>query len=121
MEATVQTISTSESEIVQVSCIRALSLYLEALPQSSTSPQQANIITALSNFLSTKAPDDLTESDDLILSLLETLRETLKIDVRICIEGNGLDLLFQIASQLSQGFTVIGEASCWAESSLGFT
>lgn len=91
-----------------MSCIRAIECYLEALSTSSTQPEQFNIINALTQFLSTRDPSDLTESDDLILSLLETLRETLKIDVQICIHGNGLDLLFQIASTLSSGFTVIG-------------
>lgn len=75
LEATVQMITRSDSQIVQVSCIRALGSYLTTLPTSSKQPQQAAIIAALSSFLSTRDTTELTESDDLILSLLEALRD----------------------------------------------
>lgn len=111
LEATVRMISVSNSQIIQVSCIRALSPCLESLPTSTTYPQQSPIISALTHFLSGRVPSDLMESDELILSLLDTLRATLNIDVRICVESDGLNLLFQIASTLSAGFTVIGSVN----------
>lgn len=111
LDATVRMISATNSQIIQVSCIRAMGTYLESLPASMTLPQQSPIISALTQFLSGRDPSDLTESDDLILGLLETLRATLNVDVRICVEGDGLNLLFQIASTLSAGFTVIGSVN----------
>lgn len=49
---------------------------------------------------------DLTESDDLLITLLETLRDTLLLDPRICITGDGLNLLFSVASQSASNFQV---------------
>ncbi|KAK4919456.1 hypothetical protein LTR28_013011 [Elasticomyces elasticus] len=107
MENTLNALSNDESEVVKVSCIRALQYYLAAMPKSSTLPMQPSIISALANFLSTLDLSDITDSDDLMIALVETLRDALLLDPRICLTGGGLSLLFTIASHGSNNFQLV--------------
>ena len=93
-----------ESEIVQVSCIRALQHYLQTLPHPQIVPMQASIIQALQQWVSGKGVDELTEGDDMLITLVETLRAAIMLDIRICIHGGGLNLLFNLVSQAADNF-----------------
>ncbi|KAF2691185.1 ARM repeat-containing protein [Lentithecium fluviatile CBS 122367] len=104
LEACLQAIPNDESDIVQVSCIRALQYYLQALPTAVTQPLQPSIITAISTYLHARDMQELAESDDLMATLVETLRDAILLDTRICITGNGLDLLFTVASHGANNF-----------------
>ncbi|KZM24436.1 intracellular protein transport [Ascochyta rabiei] len=104
LEASLQAISSDESDVVRVSCIRALQFYLQALPASVTQPLQSSIIHAIQEYLSTQDMQELADSDDLMVTLVETLRDAILIDTRICITANGLDLLFSIASHGANNF-----------------
>jgi hypothetical protein len=97
-------IPNDESDVVQVSCIRALQLYLAALPHSMTQPLQGAILTAITGYLSAQDLQELADSDDLMVTLVETLRDAILIDTRICITANGLDTLFQVASHGANHF-----------------
>lgn len=104
LEASLQAIPNDESDVVQVSCIRAMQLYLRALPPSITQPLQGTIITAITSYLSAQDLQELADSDDLMVTLVETLRDAIMIDTRICITANGLDTLFQVASHGANHF-----------------
>lgn len=104
LEASLQAISHDESDVVQVSCIRAMQCYLQALPRAITQPVQNSIITAISNYLATQDLQELADSDDLTVTLVETLRDAILLDTRICITGDGLDLLFRVASHCANNF-----------------
>ncbi|KAK4999829.1 hypothetical protein LTR66_001213 [Elasticomyces elasticus] len=107
MENTLNALSNDESEVVKVSCIRALQYYLAAMPKTTTLPMQPSIISALANFLSTLDVSDITDSDDLMIAIVETLRDALLLDPRICLTGGGLNLLFTIASHGSNNFQLV--------------
>lgn len=104
MEASLQAITRDDSDVVQVSCIRALQYYLQSIPPTVTSPLQGSIISALSSYLHTQDLQELAESDDLMVTLVETLRDAILLDTRICLTGAGLDLLFTIARHGASNF-----------------
>lgn len=106
MQASLQAISSDPSEIVKVSCIRALQYYLAALPASMTLPQQSTVISALSNFLNTQDLSDLADSDDLLIAIIETLRDAILLDTNTCLTDGGLDLLFTVASRGATNFQI---------------
>lgn len=106
MQASLQAITNDSSEIVKVSCIRALQFYLASLPPPMTLPQQAAIIAAVSNFLNTQDLSDLTDSDDLLITIIETLRDAIILDTSTCLTNGGLDLLFNVASRGASNFQI---------------
>ncbi|KAK4494691.1 hypothetical protein PRZ48_014047 [Zasmidium cellare] len=106
MEASLQAITNDESEIVKVSCIRAIQYYFAALPSGITVPRQPAVISALSNFLNTQDLSDLTDSDDLLITIIETLRDAILLDTGNSLNGGGLDLLFTVASQGASNFQI---------------
>jgi hypothetical protein len=106
MEATLNAISNDSSEVVKVACIRALQHYISALSQHIVLPMQAAIITALTNYIHTQDLGELTESDDLMVTLVETLRDAILLDTRVSLTSGGLDLLFTIASHGASNFNI---------------
>lgn len=106
MQASLQAIASDSSEIVKVSCIRALQYYLASLPPSMTLTQQPVIITTLSNFLNVQDFSDLEDSDDLLITIVETLRDAILLDTSTCLNSGGLDLLFTIASRGATNFQI---------------
>ena len=106
MDASLQAINNDQSEVVKVSCIRALQYYLASLPPAITLPKQSAIIAALSNFLSSQDFSDLAASDDLLITIIETLRDAILKDTSTCLTNAGLDLLFTIASQGASNFQI---------------
>ncbi|KAK5111836.1 hypothetical protein LTR85_011734 [Meristemomyces frigidus] len=106
MEASLQAINNDSSEIVKVSCIRALQYYLASLPPAVTHSKQAAIISALSNFLNTQDLSDLADSDDLLITIIETLRDAILLDTSTCLHGGGVDLLFTVASRGATNFQI---------------
>lgn len=106
MEASLQAINNDPSEIVKVSCIRALQYYLASLPPAVTHSKQGAIVSALSNFLNTQDLGDLADSDDLLITIIETLRDAILLDTSNCLEGGGIDLLFTVASRGATNFQI---------------
>lgn len=106
MEASLRAIAEDDSEIVQVSCIRTLQYYLSSLPHSVMLAKQPLIITALSDFINAQDFDDLVDSDDMLITIIETLRDAILLDVRTCLQGGGLDLLFTVASRGATNFQI---------------
>lgn len=104
MEMSLQAITNDESDVVKVACIRALQHYLLALPPAATLPLQGAIINSISTYLSTQDLNELADSDDLMVTLVETLRDAILLDTQVCLTGGGLDLLFTIASHGANNF-----------------
>lgn len=107
LEACLQAITNDQSDVVQVSCIRALTYYLQALPHAVTQPLQTTIISAISTYVQGQDMQELAESDDLVVTLVETLRDAILLDTRICLTAGGLDLLFTIASHGANNFQLV--------------
>jgi hypothetical protein len=59
---------------------------------------------AISNYLAAQDMSELSDSEDLMVTLVETLRDAILIDTRICITDNGLDTLFRVASHQANNF-----------------
>lgn len=106
MDLTMQAINQDDSEVVKVACIRAMQYYFQSVSPEIAKPLQANIITALSNYLHGQDINELTESDDLLVTLVETLRDAILLDTTVCLSGSGLDLLFTIASHSASNFNI---------------
>ncbi|KAI9679369.1 MAG: hypothetical protein M1817_005391 [Caeruleum heppii] len=106
LHQTLKAIGDDDSEVVKVACIRVLQDYIQCLPAAVVQPLQTQIISAISTFSSTQDPDDLGDSDDLMVTLVESLRDSIRVDPRICITpGSGaLDLLFTLASRGANNF-----------------
>lgn len=97
LERSLQAITNDESDLVQVSCIRALQHYMEALDRSAMAPLQGAVITAISTYLQRQSPELLGESEDLIVTIAETLRDAILLDPRVCITGDALDLVLSLS------------------------
>jgi len=106
MEASLRAITDDPSEVVKVSSIRALQYYLAALPPAVTLQKQPVIIASLSNFLNTQDLSDLDDSDDLLITIIETLRDAVLLDTSTCLTSGGLDLLFTVASRGATNFQI---------------
>lgn len=104
MLTTIRLIVEDQSEVVKISCIRALQQYLQSLPKTLTLPAQTSIIATLNQWINTKDISDIEDSGDLMITLVETLRGALLLDTRACIAGDGLNLLFNVASRGTVNF-----------------
>lgn len=85
------------SDIVKVSCIRAMQDYLKALPSSRAREFQIQTVAAISGFLSSQDLSEIEESPDLLDTLVETLRDAIMADPSLCLEHPALDVLFTMA------------------------
>ncbi|TKX19741.1 importin beta N terminal domain-containing protein [Elsinoe australis] len=106
MSNSLSAMSSDPSDVVKVSCVRALQSYLSSLEPSQTHPLQTTIIASLSQFLATQDLNDLSESEDVMIALLETLRDAILLDTRVVLSDNasGIDLLFTLASHGASNF-----------------
>ena len=107
LQFSLQAITVDKSDVVQVSCIRALQFYIQALPKETTQPLQIAIISALSNYLQTIDLEELADADDLMVTLVETLRDAILLDPLMCLTGSGLDVLFTVASRGAVNFQLV--------------
>ncbi|KAL8854402.1 MAG: hypothetical protein Q9221_000889 [Calogaya cf. arnoldii] len=93
-----------DSDVVKVSCIRAMQEYLKSLPASSAHEFQIRIVQAISNFIAAQDLSELKESEDLMDTLVETLRDAIMADPTLCLEHPALDVLFTMASYGASSF-----------------
>lgn len=101
---TLAAIDQDSSDVVKVSCIRALQEYLKTLPASSAREFQIQTVAAISNYISAQDLSDLKESEDLLDTLVETLRDAIMADPSLCLEHPALDVLFTMASYGASSF-----------------
>ncbi|KAL8705049.1 MAG: hypothetical protein Q9201_001819 [Fulgogasparrea decipioides] len=103
-QKTLTTIDQDPSDVVKVSCIRAMQEYLKTLPSSRAREFQVQTVAAISNFLSAQDLSELKESEDLLDTLVETLRDAIMADPTLCLEHPALDVLFTMASYGASSF-----------------
>ncbi|KAL8692600.1 MAG: hypothetical protein Q9218_002416 [Villophora microphyllina] len=101
---TLTAVDNDPSEVVKVSCIRAMQEYLKTLPASGAREFQVQTVAAISNFLSSQDLSELKESEDLLDTLVETLRDAIMADPSLCLEHPALDVLFTMASYGASSF-----------------
>ncbi|KAK0120515.1 hypothetical protein ONS96_010723 [Cadophora gregata f. sp. sojae] len=97
LDRTIKGVNTDEAEVVKVSCIKALQGFISA--RTVPADRQVPIVACISEYLYAKDLTDLEDADDLLLTLVETLRAAITMDPRITITGESgaLDLLFILA------------------------
>ncbi|KAI4142384.1 MAG: hypothetical protein L6R39_004958 [Caloplaca ligustica] len=103
-QQTLNIIDREDSDIVKVSCIRSLQEYLKTLPASRAREFQVQTVAAISEFLSSQDLSELKESEDLLDTLVETLRDAIMADPSLCLEHPALDVLFTMASYGASSF-----------------
>ncbi|KAL6239684.1 hypothetical protein BDW75DRAFT_198041 [Aspergillus navahoensis] len=104
LEPTLKAISEDPSEVVKVACIRALQDLMPSLSTNTTIPLQQTIISAVSDFVSAHDLRESSDTDDLKVTLAETLRDTVMVDPSIVLTSTALDVLFNIASNGATNF-----------------
>ena len=106
LDQAIEAVTRETSELVQVACVKAI----EGFVQSGHVPQdrQVPIMHAVQQFLEAKDLTELEDADDLLVTLLETLRTAISMDRRIAIHGDNkaIDLLFLIAKHGASNFQV---------------
>ena len=94
----IKVIESDASEIVQASGMKALQQYLKDLPKELALEFQANTVSAISVFLSSRDMDEIAEGEDLLATLVETLRDAIGTDPSLCLDHSAIDVLFTLAS-----------------------
>jgi importin-9 len=97
----------NESEIVRVACVKAVEGFIKA----GVSPdRQSDIIIAIQTFLNGRDITDIEDADDLLATLLETIRSAINMDIRIALhpDNTALKLLFLVAQHGAGNFQVSG-------------
>lgn len=105
LAATIEHMTSDDSEVVQVACIKALEGFIRA---GVAGEYQTRIVQAIQSFLNAKDLTELEDADDLLVTLLETLHVTINMDVRIVLqsESSPLDLLFQVAKHGATNYQI---------------
>lgn len=106
LEATLKAINEDPSELVKVAGIRVLQDLMLALPSSVAKTFQQTVITAISEFVAAHDLREEVDSDDLKVTLAETLRDTIMVDSTVVLSSVGIDLLFNIASSGADNFAL---------------
>ncbi|RKF60897.1 Importin subunit beta-5 [Erysiphe neolycopersici] len=102
LSRTVKSINSDESEVVKVSCIKSIQGWVK---DRSVTEHQLLIISAVSEYLYSKDMTELADADDLLVTLVETLRASINIDPYITVgDSPVLDLLFQLAKHGAANF-----------------
>ena len=104
LDRTVKGVNGDVSELVNVSCIKAIQGFIKA--NSVPADKQVGLIDTISEFLNSRDLTDLEDSDDLLVTLVETLRAAIGLDPRIALSGDrgALDLLFVLAKHGASNF-----------------
>lgn len=68
------------------------------IPAARAGEFQMQTVAAISNFLSVQDLNEVGESEDLLDTLVETLRDAMMTDPSLCLEHPALDVLFTMAS-----------------------
>jgi len=106
LQSCLNTMTTDESDIVKMSCVKAVQSYLNAIEPNQSAPLQSHLINQLSQFFTSLGLTDFNESEDITVTFLETLRDVIIIDTRICLHSDALDLLFNLAHFGASSFQI---------------
>jgi hypothetical protein len=105
MDNVIEAITRDDSELVSVAAVKALEGFIRG---GVSVDRQVPIIMAIQRFLEAKDLSELEDADDLLVTLLDTLRTAISMDTRIAIqpESKAVDLLFLIAKHGAANFQV---------------
>ena len=92
-----EAIEKDDSDIVKVSSMRVLQQCLKVLPSQRAQEFQVQTVAAISGFLSSHDLSEINDTEDLLDTLVETLREAIMTDPTLCLEHPALDVLFTMA------------------------
>jgi hypothetical protein len=106
LDRMITSITSEESEVVQVACIKAIEGLINAGQVSSN--RQVHIINAIQTYMNGKDPNDMEDADELLVTLSESLRAAITLDTRIALsnEVQSVDLLFMLAKLGASNFQV---------------
>lgn len=101
-----QSITDDESEVVQVSCIKALEGLVSAGRVGVD--KQGPILAAIHGYMNGKDPTEMEEADELLVTLAEALRAVVGLDTKVALssESQPLDMLFMLAKLGAANFQV---------------
>lgn len=91
-------IDEDSSDMVKVSCLRVLQKYLKLVPPTRAAEFQKQTVAAIAQYLSNQDLAELSESEDLLDTLVETLRDAVMTDPTLCLEHPAVDVLLTLAS-----------------------
>ncbi|KAI9646823.1 hypothetical protein NHQ30_004822 [Ciborinia camelliae] len=104
LDRTVRAVNSDGTEVVRVSCIKSLQGFIKA--HTVPADRQITIVASISEFLYSKDLTELEVADDLLVTLVESLRAAIQMDTRIALsnESGALDLLFVLAKHGASNF-----------------
>ncbi|KAL2879038.1 hypothetical protein SGCOL_005738 [Colletotrichum sp. CLE4] len=102
----IQCITSEESEVVQVACIKAVEGFIRS--GRVTADRQVPIINAIAQYMQNKDPEEMEDADELLVTLAESLRAAINMDTRIVLSQDvpSVDLLFMVAKLGASNFQV---------------
>jgi importin-9 len=99
LDSTLSALNHDNSDIVKVACVRALQFYLETpSPIAGVESLQESIIQALTNFMNSQDLSIHTDSDDFMSNIAQTVQYAILLNEKVCLTGDGLAALFNIAN-----------------------
>ncbi|KAF2857341.1 ARM repeat-containing protein [Piedraia hortae CBS 480.64] len=107
MQASLHALNNDDSDIVRVSCIRALQNFVNVLPRALTSPHQSLLISSFSNFIASQDVSELAESDDVLMTLVESLKDMILLDATAGLTNGGIDLLLTLGRHGTSNFQIV--------------
>ncbi|KAF7715275.1 Uncharacterized protein PECH_002104 [Penicillium ucsense] len=104
LESALKAIAEDPSEVVKVACIRILQDLMPNLRGDDACHVQPAVISAISDYVSAHDLRDGSDSDDLKVTLAETLRDTIMVDSSVVLSTKAIDVLFRVASSGADNF-----------------
>uniref|UniRef100_L2FDT3 Importin beta-5 n=1 Tax=Colletotrichum fructicola (strain Nara gc5) TaxID=1213859 RepID=L2FDT3_COLFN len=104
LDRIIQCITSEESEVVQVACIKAVEGFVRSGRVGGD--RQVPIINAIAQYMQNKDPEEMEDADELLVTLAESLRSAINIDTRIALSQDvpSVDLLFMVAKLGASNF-----------------
>lgn len=105
LDRTIKGVNSDDSEVVKVACIKSIQGFVKA--RTVPADRQVPMVGSISEFLYSKdLTVDLEDADDLLVTLVESLRAAISLDPTITITGDSgaLDLLFVLAKHGAANF-----------------
>ena len=103
-QSTLDAINNDASDLVKVTSIRGLQEYFKSLPRKKAEDFQVKTVAVLSAYIATQDPDELKEGEELLDSLVQTLRDAIMAAPEYALGHPALDLLFTLGSYGANNF-----------------
>ena len=103
-QSTLDAINSDASDLVKVTSIRGLQEYFKTLPRKKAEDFQVKTVAVLSAYIATQDPEELKEGEELLDSLVQTLRDAIMAAPECALGHPALDLLFTLGSYGANNF-----------------